>query len=202
MTKKIVCLICFFLMVFQINLDILYAEEPKEPAGIPNSFIQNDPGFILGPDDVLEISAWKDDSLTKKVVVRPDGKISFPLIGDIKAQGKTVEELQRVIEKKIQVFVPDIPVSVVIVTVRSPRVYVVGKVSTPGKYIMVEKMRVMQVLSMAGGMTPFADKDDILIIRNLNGQQKTFKFNYTQAAKGKNLDQNIELNPGDTIVVP
>jgi polysaccharide biosynthesis/export protein len=202
MTKKIVCLICFFLMVFQINLDILYADEPQEPAGIPNSFIKNDPGFILGPDDVLEISAWKDDSLTKKVVVRPDGKISFPLIGDIQAQGKTVEELRKVVENKIRVFVPDTPVSVVVVTVRSPKVYIVGKVNKPGTYIMVENLRVMQALSVAGGMTPFADMGDILIIRNQNGHQKSFKFDYSKVAKGKNLDQNISLKPGDTIVVP
>jgi len=202
MTKKMVCLICFCLIAFQLNLDFLFAEEPKEEDKTSSSFVQNDPGFILGPDDLLEISVWKDDSLTKEVVVRPDGKISFPLIGDIKAQGKTLEELRKVIEKKIQIFVPDTPVSIVIVTVRSPKVYVVGKITNPGTYIMVENLRVMQALSVAGGMTPFADKDDILIIRNQNGHQKTFKFNYTQVAKGKNLDQNIRLKPGDTIVVP
>lgn len=202
MTKKIMGLIFFSLMVAQFNTDFLCAEDQNEEDKTSVSYARNDPGYVLGPDDVLEISVWKDDTLNKEVVVRPDGKISFPLIGDIEAKGKTVEELRKDIEKKIQVFVPDTPVSIVVKTVRSPKVYVVGQINTPGIYIMVEKLRVMQALSMAGGTTAFADKNDILIIRNQNGHQKTFKFNYTQVAKGKHLDQNIILEPGDTIVVP
>lgn len=202
MTKKIMGLVFFSLMVVQFNSDFLCAEDQNKEDKTSVSYVRNDSGYVLGPDDVLEISVWKDDTLTKEVVVRPDGKISFPLIGDIEAKGKTVEELRKDIEKKIQVLVPDTPVSIVVKTVRSPKVYVVGQINTPGTYIMVERLRVMQALSMAGGMTAFADKNDILIIRNQNGHQKTFKFNYTQVAKGKHLDQNIILEPGDTIVVP
>ena len=158
--------------------------------------------FYLGPEDVLEISVWKDQALTKQAVVRPDGMISFPLVGDIRAQGRTVEELRLAVKDKIQTFVPDAPVTVMVTQVGSPKVFVVGKVASPGVYIMGETLRVMQVLAMAGGATPFADKDEILIVRKESGRQKTFKFNYSNVANGKDLDQNILLRPGDTVVVP
>ena len=158
--------------------------------------------FCLGPEDVLEISVWKDEALTRKVLVRPDGKISFPLIGDIQAQGRTVEELRQAMNNKMKAFVPDAPVSVILVLVGSPKVYVVGKVVKPGVYIMGTTLRVIQALAMAGGATPFANKDDILIIRQENGRQKTFKFDYNKVADGKKLEQNICLKRGDTVVVP
>lgn len=160
------------------------------------------PGFHLGPEDLLEISVWKDEALTKQVVVRPDGKISFPLVGDVDVKGRTVEEVRQSLEASIKAFVPDAPVTVMVGAVRSPKVYVVGKVAKPGLYIMAEPIRVMQGLAMAGGTTPFADKDDILIIRKDNSGQKAYKFNYTEVAKGKDLDQNMMLEPGDTVVVP
>lgn len=158
--------------------------------------------FCLGPEDVLEISVWKDEALTKQVVVRPDGMVSFPLVGDIQAQGRTVEELRQAVADKVKAFVPDAPVTVMVMQVGSPKVFVVGKVAKPGVYIMGQTLRVMQVLAMAGGATPFADKDDILIIRKENGRQKTFKFNYSKVAQGEDLERNILLEPGDTVVVP
>ena len=167
--------------------------EGEAPTGAP---------FYLGPGDVLEVSVWKDEALTRQVVVRPDGKISFPLIGSVVAQGRTVEELRQAVEDQIKGYVPDAPVTVLVTQVGSPKVFVVGKVAKSGLYIMGETLRVMQALAMAGGMTPFAKKDDIIIIRNVNDQQKVLKFNYSQVAEGKHLKQNISLKPGDTIVVP
>jgi polysaccharide export outer membrane protein len=172
---------------------------PQAGAGAAES--PGDP-FYLGPGDMLEVSVWKDEALSRQVVVRPDGKISFPLIGDVVARGRTVDELRKAVEAKIKVFVPDAPVNVMVLQVGSPKVYVVGKVAKPGLYIMGEALRVMQVLAMAGGMTPFAKKDDIIIIRKDNGSQKVFPFNYSQVADGNNLEQNIRLEPGDTVVVP
>lgn len=159
-------------------------------------------GFYLGPEDVLEISVWNNETLSKQVVVRPDGKISFPLIGEILVQGRTVEEVRQEIENKIRVYVPDAPLTVMVIRVSSPKVYVVGKVVKPGLYIMPEPLRVIQVLAIAGGITPFSDKDDILIIREENGRQKIIKFDYSRVADGKALEQNIYLKPGDTVVVP
>ena len=158
--------------------------------------------FHLGAEDVLQISVWKDETLTKQVVVRPDGKISFPLIGDIPVAGLTVEELRRNIENKVKMYVPDAPVTVQVLQVGSPKIYVVGKVNQPGVYMMGRTLRVMQALAMAGGMTPFADEGDILIIRDSYGTQRFIKFNYSKIAGGKNLEQNIYLQPGDTVVVP
>jgi len=158
--------------------------------------------FYLGPEDLLEISVWNDETLTKQVIVRPDGKISFPLIGDVLVQGRTVEEVRQEIENKVRPYVPDAPLTVMVIRVSSTKVYVVGKVVKPGVYIMSEPIRVMQALAMAGGITTFSDSDDILIIREENGQQKIIKFDYSRVADGKALEENIYLKPGDTVVVP
>jgi polysaccharide export outer membrane protein len=195
MKRRFCCLLSFSLILFYGNICTLYGAEQEGMAALGSE-------FYLGPGDVLEMSVWKDEALSRQVVVRPDGKISFPLIGDVVARGRTVEELRQVVEGKIKVYVPDAPVTVMVVQVGSPKVYVVGKVGKPGLYIMGQTLRVMQVLAMAGGMTPFAKKDDILIIRKENGHQKVFKFNYGKVADGKDLDQNICLEAGDTVVVP
>ena len=191
-TMHKISFVLFLLMFICGHVGHLYGAEQKSQL-MP---------FCLGPEDVLEISVWKDEALTRKVLVRPDGKISFPLIGDIQAQGRTVEELRQAMNNKMMAFVPDAPVSVMLVLVGSPKIYVVGKVVKPGVYIMGTTLRVMQALAMAGGATPFANKDDILIIRQENGRQKTFKFNYNKVADGKKLVQNICLKRGDTVVVP
>jgi polysaccharide export outer membrane protein len=158
--------------------------------------------FHLGPEDILEISVWKDEALTRQVVVRPDGLISFPLIGDIQAAGRTVEELRQEIKAKIKAYVPDAPVTVMVLQVGSRKVYVVGKVNQPGVYPMGGHIRVMQAIAMAGGTTPFADTGDILIIREGNHGQEVHEFNYGKVAQGRDLEQNIRLLPGDTVVVP
>ncbi len=191
MNRGIAGVLLFFVVLGFGNGSPLFGEESAKQAE-----------FYLGPGDVLEVSVWKDEALSRQVVVRPDGNISFPLIGDVQAQGRTVDELRKAVEDKIKGFVPDAPVNVMVMEVGSPKVYVVGKVGKPGVYIMGEPMRVMQVLAMAGGMTTFAQADDIIIIRNENEGQKVFEFNYSKVAAGKDLEQNIRLRPGDTVVVP
>jgi polysaccharide export outer membrane protein len=188
--KKSACFLSLFLAVICGGGGLLYGAQPEGSE------------FRLGPGDVLEVSVWKDEALSRQVVVRPDGKISFPLIGDVIAQGQTVEALRQAVEDKIKGYVPDAPVTVIVMQVGSPKVYVVGKVAKPGLYVMGETMRVMQALAMAGGMTLFAKKDEILILRKENGHQKGFKFNFDKVAEGKDLEQNIFLKPGDTIVIP
>lgn len=195
MTARIFCFVCFFLILCHGDAAVLYGAES-------GSQVSADSKFHLGPEDVLEISVWKDEALTRQVVVRPDGKISFPLIGDVVAQGRTVEELRQAVENEVKVFVPDAPVTVIVMQVGSPKAYVVGKVARPGVYVMGQVLRVMQVLGMAGGATPFAKKDDIIIIRKEDNHQEVFKFNYSKVADGRDLEQNICLEPGDTVVVP
>lgn len=195
MKSRFCCLLSFSLILFYGNICTLCGAEQEEMAALGSE-------FYLGPGDVLEVSVWKDEALSRQVVVRPDGKISFPLIGDVVARGRTVSQLREAVEGKIKAFVPDAPVNVMVIQVGSPKVYVVGKVAKPGLYIMGEPLRVMQVLAMAGGMTPFAKKNDIIVIRKDNGGQQVFPFNYSKVADGKDLGQNIRLEPGDTVVVP
>jgi polysaccharide export outer membrane protein len=158
--------------------------------------------YLLGPEDIVEISVWRDETLTRQVMVRPDGRISFPLIGDIVAQGRSVDELRKAIEEKIKEYVPDAPVTVMLLQLGSPKVFVVGQVAKPGVYVMGQPLTVLQVLAMAGGFREWAKKDDIIIVRKADREQKTIEFNYKKVAGGRALEQNVLLKPGDTIVVP
>ncbi|HID29390.1 MAG TPA: polysaccharide export protein [Desulfobacterales bacterium] len=197
MQKQILsCVFLILLFFHESNCPccLAFSEEQAVPA--------QDESYTPGPEDILEISVWGHEALSKQVVVRPDGKISFPLIGDVTAKGRTVEELRKTMEEKIRGFVPDAPVTVLVMQIRSPKVYVVGKVMKPGMYIMGEPMSVMQVLAMAGGMTTFANKDSVIIIRKENGNQKVFEFDYSKVADGEELGQNIPIECGDTVVVP
>lgn len=158
--------------------------------------------YILGPEDILEISVWKDESLTKQVIVRPDGKISFPLVGELQAAGRTVEDLRKEIVKKLSEYISDPVVTVMVIGINSYKIYVVGKVNRPGEYKLGRKINVMQALAIAGGVTPFADLNDIGILRQEGDKQIRIKFNYKEVVKGKHLEQNIFLKSGDVIVVP
>ena len=193
--KRVSIFTVFFLFFSHIVPTVLCSDARAEQT-------TSGPNYSLGPEDVLEISVWKDEALTKQVVVRPDGWLSFPLIGDVLAAGRTVEELRQEIKDRIKSFVPDAPVTVMVLQVGSRKVFVVGKVAQPGVYVMGAPMRVMQALAMAGGTTTFADTNDILIIRKDQDTQRTYTFNYSNVARGKDLEQNINLMPGDTIVVP
>lgn len=159
--------------------------------------------FKLGCGDVLEIAVWGDESLTRKVVVRPDGNISFPLVGDIKAAGTTVEQLRTECANKIKEYVPNAPVTVMLQELGSAKIFIVGKVNRPGMYLMDGPYTVLQVLALAGGMTPYAEEDSIKVVRiSDGGEQKYVAFDYVEAVSGKNLDKNITLMPGDTVLVP
>lgn len=158
--------------------------------------------YRLSPMDELDIYVWKEDDLQRNVVVRPDGAISFPLVGELKAEGKTVLQLQDEITEGLRKYIPGAVVTVSIAKVHGYRVYVVGKVVNPGQYTLGNYVNVIQAITVADGVTPYADKAKIKIIRkNANGEQ-VFSFNYDDILKGKNLDQNILLKSGDTVLVP
>lgn len=158
--------------------------------------------YKLGPGDVLEISVWDDEALHREVKVRPDGKISFPLIGDVKAFGRSVSELKAELETRMDQYVPDTPVTVILISLGYPRIYVMGKVEQPGPFMMDSQLNVVQALAMAGGLTTFASKDDILILRGQGEGQKVYQFDYSDLENGRGLEQNIILQPGDTVLVP
>ena len=158
--------------------------------------------YVIQPGDVLAISVWREPNLEKDVLVRPDGILNFPLAGDVPAAGKTVEQLRKELADRLTKFVPDPVVLVSVKAVAGNKIYVVGKVNKPGEYPTNRPVDVMQILSMAGGLSPYASENKIKILRRVNGEQKTFLFKYSQVEKGKNLEQNIVLQGGDIVVVP
>ncbi|MFO0773561.1 MAG: polysaccharide biosynthesis/export family protein [Nitrospiraceae bacterium] len=161
-----------------------------------------DPWYILGPEDVLHISVWKDEHLTREVVVRPDGMVSFPLVGDLPATGKTVEDLRLDLTKRLTRYIPTPQVSIDLAKVQSYKIYVLGRVNKPGEYLVGHYTDVLQALSLAGGLTPYAAENDIKVVRRINGQQQALLFRYGDVRKGRDLQQNIVLQRGDTVVVP
>ena len=161
-----------------------------------------DPGYRLGAEDVLLVSVWKDEQLTREVVVRPDGVFSFPLVGDIRAEDRTVEEIRADLVHRLTKYIPNPNVSVAVMKVLSYKIYVVGRVNKPGEYVIGHYTDVLQALSLAGGLTPFAAENDIKVIRRVRGQQQVFLFRYGDVRKGQDLEQNILLQRGDSIMVP
>jgi polysaccharide export outer membrane protein len=158
--------------------------------------------YVIGPGDVVEISVWKDESLSRELVVPPDGVISFPLIGDIKTEFMTVGALRKKVSKLLAVYIPDATVTVILKELNSLRAYVIGKVNKPGQYAISLDTTVMQILSIAGGLNPFASEDRIHILRRRKNITIKIPFNYSQVLKGNNLEQNIVLQRGDVVVVP
>ncbi len=158
--------------------------------------------YQIGPGDILEISVWKDESLTRELVVPPDGIMSFPLIGDLDVKYLTVTDVRKAITKKLSEYVPDATVSVILLNLNSLKAYVIGKVHKPGQYAITMETSVMQILSMAGGINPFADGNKILILRQINNKTVKIPFNHDQVMKGENLQQNILIQRGDVVVVP
>jgi len=162
----------------------------------------SDDSYIIGCGDTLFITVWKEEALSKQVIVLPDGKISFPLVGEITAAGNTVTELNNALLKKIMRYMPEAVLTVEVQQVNSMLVYIIGKVNNPGKFMLNSQITVMQALAMAGGLNPFADEDDIKIFRKINGEDHIFLFDYEKVSEGKNPEQNIPVKRGDVIVVP
>jgi len=158
--------------------------------------------YIIGPGDVLDISVWKVEELTKMVTVLPDGKIAFPLVGQLVAAGKTLEALSMELEKKLARFVPDANLSVLVHQVNSMMIFVIGRVNNPGRFVLNANADVLQALAMAGGLNPFAEGGKIKIFRKQGGGTEIIRYNYKEVVKGKDLVQNIVLKRGDVIVVP
>jgi len=159
-------------------------------------------GYLLQPGDILEILVWKEEDLTKEVLIRPDGGISFPLAGDLKASGRTVEELRAELTSRLARLIPDLDVTVLLKEVKGNKIYVIGQVTKPGEFVVNPQVDVMQALTMAGGVTAFAALSDIFVLRRSGEQQTRLTFDFTAVAKGRDLQQNIMLQSGDVVVVP
>ncbi len=158
--------------------------------------------YIIGSGDVLDISVWNNEPLTKLVTVLPDGKIYFPLIGEVVVGGKTISVLTKELEDRISPFVPNPNLSVMVQQPNSMLIYVIGKVNNPGRFVLNTNVNVLQALAMAGGLNPFAKRNNIRIFRKTRGKNRVFKFAYDHVTEGRNLKKNIQLKRGDVIVVP
>jgi len=178
-------------------------EAPKSQAAASAAqAAPDDPTYKIGAQDVVKIDVWREDQLTRTVPVRPDGKISLPLLNDIQAAGLTPMDLANIIRDGLKKYINNPQVTVSVSEINSRRIYVNGEVNKPGVYQLLPNMTVLQALSGSGGFTQFAKVKSLYILRNVNGKPTRIPFNYKEAIKGKEAEQNIELQPGDVIVVP
>ena len=171
--------------------------------GLSQAQESDDGRYYVQPGDILEVSVWREEDLHRDVLVRPDSRFSFPLVGDIDASNKTVEDLTEVVALRLQRYIPDPVVTVTVKDILGNKIYLLGQVNDPGAFVVNPRVDVMQALSLAGGTTPFASLNDIVILRrNLDGTQMAMKFEYKDIERGRNLSQNILLESGDIVIVP
>ena len=160
------------------------------------------PGYVIGPADVLSIVFWRDKDMTADVTVRPDGKITLPLLNEITAGGFTPEELRVRLVEAAKAYIEDPNATVVVKEIRSRNVFITGSVAKPATYPLNGEMTVLQLIAVAGGLQEYADAKNIVVIRTEDGRQQYFKFNYKDVISQKRAAQNVVLKPGDTVVVP
>ena len=193
-------------------LSVLGAQSPVALAQVPAAAVgaaavdalnpDSPGGYQVQPGDILTVTVWKETDLTGDLLIRPDFGLSFPLVGDLDARGKTVDQLRLEITERLKKYIPSPVVTVATKTVAGNHIYVVGKVQRPGEYPVVRNVDVMQALSLAGGATPFAAVNDIIVLRRESAGQIVLHFQYNDVARGRDLRQNVLLLPGDTVVVP
>ena len=175
---------------------------PSSPSPPPRAVPAEENPYYLAPGDVLRVVVWKEPELTTDVFVRLDGRITVPLIGDVKAAGRTTEDLASEIRTRLRAFLEVPQVTLTVSQAVSARFYVIGEVVTSGSFPLSSRMTITQALAVAGGFREFAKRDRIVILREVNGERKAIPFNFRDLAAGTNLDQNIYLSSGDTIIVP
>ncbi len=203
--KQIKLIPVFLFLSLLLSFSAFAAQAPAKVKTIqkqPLHAKEADSTYKIGAGDVLAIQVWREPSLSGQFTVRPDGKITFPLLNDIRAEGLTPLELKSSLEKRLSKFISSPLVTVGVQEVNSKNIYVLGKVNTPGKYPLTTETTVLQAIAEAGGLAEWAEGDDIVILRKENGKQVKIEFDYDDVSKGKHLEQNITLKPGDTIVVP
>lgn len=179
----------YFLLIFSYGA---LASQEEQSSGI----------YMVQPGDVLTISVWKEEDLDEEVIVRPDGNITFPLIGEISASSKSIEQIRSTISDRLKKYIPDPVVTISVTQLSGNLIYVIGKVNRPGVFAMQRNVDVMQALSMAGGTSTYASLNKIKILRRENGKLNAIPFQYGEVEKGKSLEQNIPLEAGDVVVVP
>lgn len=202
--KRAASVALLLLAALAVTLVPVHAFAQSQPQATPQSTPQTARGgsYALHAGDQLEVGVWMEPDLQKTLIVRPDGRFSFPLVGEIAAAGRSVPEVQNEIESKLKKYITEPVVSITVVNVGGNKVYVIGQVKNPGAFVMNPQLNVLQALSLAGGMTPFASVNNITILRNVNGHQSTLPFRFEEVSRGRSLDQNVMLESGDVVVVP
>lgn len=183
-------------LVSAIVVDAAVADYPIGAGDAPGG------DYKIGPEDLLQIDVWKEKDLQQEVLVRPDGWITFPLVGNISAKGKTAQQIQDEIATRLRKYIADPDVTVSVKKVAGYKIFVIGKVGKPGEFTVGRYVDVLQALTLAGGLTPFADDGNIRILRREDDKDTVFHFDYSDVRKGRHLEQNIILKSGDTVVVP
>ena len=178
------------------------APAAQAPAAAGVAAVTPPPDYVIGPEDVLGIIFWRERELSSDVVVRPDGKISLPLLNDVEVAGLTPDEVRQRLIERAQAYVEDPNATVVVKEIHSRKVFITGTVERPGTFPLMQTTTVLQLIALAGGLREFADASGIVVVRHDNGNQVTFRFNYNDVKNRRNLDQNIALKPGDTVIVP
>ena len=198
---KILALVLF---IFLTACSYLTPSTPSSPDAAKASDTPTTPTdiYIIQPGDILQVDVWKEKDLQRELMVQPDGVINLPLAGNIDASGKTIEQLQKEIATKLAKFVPDPVVTLSVKQSLGNKIYIVGKVLKPGDYVAYRNTDIMQALSMAGGLTPYAAENKIKILRRVNGKLIAIPFKYSRVEKGEDLEQNILLQGGDVVIVP
>jgi polysaccharide export outer membrane protein len=201
--KPIVLRVWTLLFVFAaLSHTAAAQDDPAAPPQTPSASIATD-DYHIGAGDVLQITVWKEPEVSvPSVVVRPDGKVAIPLIKDVTVEGMTPQVAEAAIARELGKYVNDPNVSVVVTAINSKKVYVIGAVTTQGPIPYSYRMSVMQALSEAGGLTDFAKRKQIYVLRNEGGKEYRLPFDYTAVIKGEKMEQNVQLIPGDTLVVP
>ncbi len=192
-----------FLMVYAVFLCSCASEYTvlNSVADIMQS-LHGEEGFLIGHGDRLRIDVWGQEELDSDVIVQPDGKISLPLVKEVVAAGLTVDALRQELDKRYREFILEPTVSVTVSEINSLKIYVLGEVNNPGEIDLLSYTDVLQAIAKAGGFSIYAKKNKVEIIRTFGGQKIKTRFNYSQVVRGKNLQQNIPLKPGDVIIVP
>lgn len=190
------CVVLSGILLFAVAAVSLEASAQNKPESNPMQ------QYLIGPGDILEVSVWNEPDLSKTVTVRLDKRISLPLIGDVVVTGMSLKDLSNILTHEFSKYISNPNVVVILKESKSKRYYLIGRVTNPGEFPLDFPLTVLQALARAGGFTEWAETDKILVMRSTDAKETIQRFDYPEVIKGKNLQQNIKIQPGDTIVVP
>jgi len=200
--KKILFLSICMSLILTLTLAQIANSQEKDPTSKEVPAETDNNYYKIGKGDILEIIAWKEEDFTREVFVRIDGKITFPLLDDIHAAGRTTMEVKKEIQTKLKEFIEDPIVTVILKSPMSQKFYILGEVAKTGEYQLIKKLTILQAFALAGGFTEWASKNEIILLRNEKGIEKIIRVNYKNIIKGNDLSQNVNIKVNDTIIVP